>query len=280
MDKFNLKDVTFMIPVRYESKDRKTNVRTVVTYMLHHLDTNILILEDDKVSYTKEVLGPLYPKVNHVFNQNNEYLFHRTRFLNEMAMMSKTPYIVNYDSDLIIPKSAYRNAADILRGDEADYVISYSGAINKITQDKHVQLLKEKNPHQVQVPPQKMAATNGSPCWFKKDMYINGGMENEHFLSWGYEDNERYSRFVKMGLRLKRTQNEMWHLEHARVSNNFNSNPHLGKNRQLHESTAGQNPEEVAKRVLTFPWLDKYKVRPQVTNYLTKKGFLNGNRLQ
>jgi hypothetical protein len=63
----------------------------------------------------------------------------------------------------------------------------------------------------------------------------------------------------------------MWHLEHARVSNNFNSNPHLGKNRQLHESTVRQTPEEVAKRTLTFPWLDKYNVKGQVKEYLEHK---------
>lgn len=274
MSKLDLRDVTFMIPVRYESQDRRNNVRTVVKYMLHHLDTNIMILEDDKVSHTKEVLGPMYSQVKHIFNQNKEYLFHRTRFLNEMTMAADTPFIVNYDSDLIIPKSAYEAAAYMLRADEADYVISYSGAINKVIQKNHAQLLQNMNPHEITVPPQKMAATNGSPCWFRKDMYINGGMENEHFLSWGYEDNERYARFVKLGLRLKRTPNLMWHLEHARVSNNFNSNPHLGKNRQLHESTAGQKSAEVAKRVLTFPWLDKYKVRPQVETYLKESGFI------
>jgi hypothetical protein len=274
MSKLDLKDVTFMIPVRYESQDRRNNVRTVVKYMLHHLDTNIMILEDDKVSHTKDVLGPLYSQVTHIFNHNKEYLFHRTRFLNEMAMTAKTPYIVNYDSDLIIPKSAYEAAAYLLRANEADYVISYSGAINKVIQKNHSQLLVNMNPHEVQVPTQKMAATNGSPCWFKKDMYIKGGMENEHFLSWGYEDNERYARFVKLGLRLQRTKNQMWHLEHARVANNFNSNPHLGKNRQLHESTARQTPEEVAKRVLTFPWLDKYEVRSDTESYLKDKGFV------
>ena len=49
MTKLDLKDVTFTIPVRIESEDRKRNLKTVIQYMVHHLDTNIIILVWDQI---------------------------------------------------------------------------------------------------------------------------------------------------------------------------------------------------------------------------------------
>lgn len=267
-DKLDLTDVTFTIPVRYESKDRENNVRTVIKYLLHHLDTNIILWEDDKTAKTPSVLGPkILSKINYYFNKNNEYLFHRTRFLNEMAMMSDTPIIVNYDSDLIVERETFQRCAEMIRNEGYEYLVGYSRDINKTPQASHTKLLETFDPKTVKVLPKKMKATDGSPAWFLKEAFIRGGMENEKFMSWGYEDNERNRRFKQVGLKFGRPGRPLWHLEHARVSNNFNSNPKLQHNRRLYESVARETREECIERIKKFPWLDKYGVKQKVLDY-------------
>jgi hypothetical protein len=102
-----------------------------------------------------------------------------------------------------------------------------------------------------------MAAAVGSPAWVLTNKYMEAGMENEFFKSWGFEDNERHWRFVRMGLKHRYGEGRLWHLEHCRVSNNFNSNPHLDTNAALFHSVENETPEQTRERVATFPWLKK-----------------------
>ena len=43
--KIDLKDVTFIIPIRIDSDDRKRNIDLVVSYLLTHFNTNVIIKE-------------------------------------------------------------------------------------------------------------------------------------------------------------------------------------------------------------------------------------------
>ena len=46
------------------------------------------------------------------------------KFLNDMVMESTTDFVVNYDTDLILPISSYINAVQMLKG-EYDVVYPY-----------------------------------------------------------------------------------------------------------------------------------------------------------
>lgn len=258
--KTDLTDVTFTIPIRVESDDRANNIRTVVTYILHHFDTNIIILEDDKESKIPSILGlDLMSDITYRFNKNDEYLFHRTRFINETAMMASTPIIVNYDSDLILEKETYEECVKMIKEEGYEYLVGYSHDIFKVPQSSFKQILTDFTPSKCRCSSSMMKCTAGSPAWFLKDAFIKGGMENEKFISWGYEDNERNRRFITLGFKFGRATGRLWHLEHRRVSNSYNSNPHLTKNRKLYESISKETKEQCLERIKTFEWLNKYK---------------------
>ena len=48
--KRDLKDCTFIIPIRIESTDRMRNVITILCYLNSNFDTNIIVKEVDKES--------------------------------------------------------------------------------------------------------------------------------------------------------------------------------------------------------------------------------------
>ena len=52
--KKDLKNTTFIIPIRIESEDRLRNVITICCFLLDNFDTKIIIKEVDKTSVFKE----------------------------------------------------------------------------------------------------------------------------------------------------------------------------------------------------------------------------------
>ena len=56
-------------------------------------------------------------------------------------------------------------------------------------------------------------------------------MENEKFISYGYEDDERYHRF-NMCSDVVRINDTVFHLEHKRSQNSWFTNPHIEDNRK------------------------------------------------
>ena len=82
--------------------------------------------------------------------------------------------------------------------------------------------------------------------FFNRKSYIDGGLENDNFISYGYEDNERPERFEKMGYKVGRVRwGTIYHMEHARTMNSWFTNPHIQNNKDLYEKLSGMNDEEL-----------------------------------
>ena len=54
----DLKNTTFIIPVRIESADRMRNVITILCYLLENFDTNVILKEVDTKSVYEEEVFP------------------------------------------------------------------------------------------------------------------------------------------------------------------------------------------------------------------------------
>ena len=53
--RIDLKEATFIIPIRIESTDRLRNVITSTAFLLENFDTNIIIKEVDSNQYSKNM---------------------------------------------------------------------------------------------------------------------------------------------------------------------------------------------------------------------------------
>ena len=111
----DLKNCTFIIPLRIESEDRMRNVITVLCYLLENFDTKVIVKEVDVESVFQEAvlpqiqeyLGDSLKKLVHVFERSEDPVFYRMKILNEMIDMVETPVIANYDCDVLFKPETY-----------------------------------------------------------------------------------------------------------------------------------------------------------------------------
>jgi hypothetical protein len=250
----DFKDVTFIVPIRFDSEDRRNNFKTSMNYLLRNFDTNIIVLDSDKES-NEEFVKSVSEKIKYVFEENDEKLFHRTRLLNDMTKMAETEIIVNYDVDVIFKIEDYVECREkILNG--CTMCFPYAGKFydipkkffNKVDIDKLSEIPLGEctlfNPHSV-----------GGAFFFDKEKYSSIGLENENFISWGHEDWERIVRVKKMGHEMCRTNGDLFHLTHYRTPNSSDKNPFFNFNGQEFSKINKMSKEELEKHIGTWEWI-------------------------
>jgi predicted glycosyltransferase involved in capsule biosynthesis len=253
MAKIDLKDVSFIIPTKLANVDRENNLRIVVDYMSHHLDTNIIIHEQDTNRVGEVLKGYNYEYLRF---DRPDGLLHRTKQLNDMCKYATTPIVVNCDLDVLMEPLAYEVAANLIRNDEFDVVIPYNGQCRNIAKQFHPKIFESKNLAHVPVDKCRLLFANksvGGMFFINRQKYIDCGMENENFVSWGYEDNERIHRFTTLEYRISRLSNPLFHLDHIKCSNS-KPTAHTQNNVELFNKMKVKTKEQVLAEIKTWPW--------------------------
>jgi len=270
--KNDLTKATFIIPVRIESQDRMRNVITSTIFLLQNFDTNIIIKEvDDSSVYEKfvdpqirECLGESYKSVKHFFQYSTEPLFHRQRILNEMVMASKTEIVVNYDCDVILPIDSYLQSYNSILNGEYDVVYPYGQGMyqRQVSPDDDVvsEFLGDFDFDILDKNSKEHTSDYGWAQFFRRQVYIDGGLENENFRAYAPEDLERFYRFQTLGYNVGRVNNTVYHLEHARGENSWFNNPHMENNTQEWEKIKVMSKEELIEYYSGQEYLKKYDV--------------------
>jgi predicted glycosyltransferase involved in capsule biosynthesis len=261
--KIDLKDATFIVPVRIESDDRLRNVITTLCFLMSNFDTNIIVHEVDKESiFEKDAL----PQINdyldgdisaliHKFEHSNSPSFHRQKVLNDMLMEVNTSIVVNYDCDVLLPIESYLTAYNLLLSKKSDVVYPYGyGDYQKqifaddelvsdfLNNDFDFKLLEAKS--------KIYMSQYGFVQFFNRQVYIDGGMENENFVAYAPEDVERFYRFTTLGYNVSRVDSLVYHLEHKRTENSWINNPHMQSNIYEWEKIKKMNNEELKHYIL------------------------------
>ena len=233
--KKDLKDCTFIIPIRIESNDRLRNIITVLCYLNSVFDTNIIVKEVDTDSkFDKQALPQIteycgdVSNINYIFEQSDDPLFLREKILNEMLILTKTKVIVNYDCDMILPIDTYLESHRRIMEDERDMIYPYGegrGYLSKVnTTDTLVSDFLNDDDYDLSILKRSSVPDNAGYGWIQflsRDVYFEGGMENENFMGSAPDDYERHHRFKTLGYRVHRINSEVFHLEHARGMNSY-----------------------------------------------------------
>jgi len=251
-EKYNLKEVTFIIPFFYDSVEREENLICIVNYLRKHFDTNIFILEGyiNRPSYF--IFQLAYSENGLKYQCSKKWfvdgMFHRTKVLNEGIRDSSTQYIVIYDADVILEPHQYIKSLELLKSG-VTIVYPYDGKwidINRsYIQDDVIRPFNYSSTSSV-----------GGACFINKEKYIECGMENENFINYGYEDQERISRFQKIGLHIYRLDGNLVHLKHYRGPNSNLNNDCSSKNEQEFKKIENMSTEEVLTYVRGWKWLE------------------------
>jgi len=232
----DLSNCTFLIPVRLDFQERLENLDFVLKFINSNFKTNIYLYEESlrpsfhffKDSVTKYKF----------FCSTNEY-FHRTKIMNNMIQDSNTQIIVNYDSDIILDINSYIDSYNKIMNENIDMIFPYEKFwnVDNTQTKKIINNLLEINSIQINFCKKRRNNSVGGCIFFNRESYIKGGMENENFKAWGAEDDERYSRFLKLGFKVLRLKNyNLYHLNHPR-----------GINSQMHTSYYKENLKELEK---------------------------------
>ena len=248
-----MKDLTFTIPFRYDSEDRLRNLRTIIAYINKHFDTNIHVMEESNERRFHDS-----GKFQYTFIQTNDPYMHRTKCLNMMAKMSATPFIVNYDTDVLLPIRQYIESIFLLRNNSYDMIFPYDGRfinfvppfLDKIVADISLDGITEKNGHMIHP-----MSVGGSIFWNKSKFFEIGG-EVEYCKSWGYEDNIRNIIANRLGLRVHRVSGILYHLNHPSSINSANtSSEQYRRNEAEFHKINGMDANMIRNYIKTWPWV-------------------------
>jgi len=265
----NLKEATFIIPLRIESSDRLRNVITTTAFLLENFDTNIIIKEVDSESiFQKEALPILKDildvdlNINHIFEQSDDSSFHRQRVLNEMIVESKTKVVVNYDCDVILPLDSYHEAYSCIVYNTHDVVYPYGQGIYQkqvnATDEVVSQFLETGDYSYFDKNSKSYISDFGWVQFFNRQVYIDGGMENENFIAYSPEDKERFYRFTTLGYNVGRINDYVYHLEHSRGQNSWFTNPYTQQNNAIWEEIQKMDINQLKEYYSTQDYLKKY----------------------
>tara|TARA_R100001443_G_scaffold1752_2_gene6161 strand:- start:323 stop:1150 length:828 start_codon:yes stop_codon:yes gene_type:complete len=271
--KHDLSQATFIIPVRIESLDRLRNVITTTAFLIENFNTNIILKEVDKKSVFEAKVLPVlndildkdvvFTNFNYIFEENHDSLFHRQRILNEMVMEADTNIVVNYDCDVILPMDSYLLAYDMIINGKSDVVYPYGkGEYQKqvdANDDVVSNFLETGDYYHLDSGSRIHTSDFGWAQFFKRSVYIEGGLENENFRAYAPEDKERHFRFSKLGYNVDRIADGwVYHLEHVRGDNSWFTNPHMESNMAEWEKISKMAKEELKNYYSNQDYLKKY----------------------
>ena len=281
--KIDLKNTTFIIPLRVDTGDRLRNVVLSTAFLLNKFDTNVIIKEVDSERRFEAYCLPIIKRISdttnlrHIFEveTRTDDSFHRTKILNDMVMESTTDVVVNYDTDIILPLTSYTSAVAML---EKDYDVVYPYRFGKQgerkvklnftvrTQDdmnnfenypESKKFIASSNSDSFDIPfdnyfyyPHQQGegwAEYGMVQFFNRKVYMDGFLENEGFIAYAPEDVERHHRWKTLGYRIGRVDNYAYHLEHERTQNSWFHNPHMQRNNELWEKLKVLDKEQLTE---------------------------------
>ncbi|MFD1627093.1 tetratricopeptide repeat protein [Azospirillum griseum] len=267
----DLRDVTFLIPFRADSEDRKRNLRWIVSHLLKTTDSAILIGEDCNSTGAESgeaaaALGPeLAGRCRHLRLTGNDTPYtHKAFLINRMAEAADTPIVALHDTDIVVDPVQYVLARDAVRRG-GGLVFPYNGWFFWITgREVHrFGYTLSAAPLNAVCPRFPLMHRNspGGSAFFDRERLFAAGGYNERFLSWGYEDDEIVERFRRLGLSVERTPGPLYHLEHERPENSTDQNPFIDANRAELERIRRIDPDalraDIAQGGLRRPLLTR-----------------------
>jgi len=236
-------DLTFLIPTRIETEDRLRNIISSVSYLLKHLDAKVIVKEVAPHATFKHRAIPEIRKyaddrnLTYLYEETQEPLFCKSKVLNDLIVASDTEVVANYDADCILPVEAYHQAYGSIKGNTLDVVYPYQCGIYQWKAVYNMDIYNRfVNTLSTDVLDENKELSNSTIGWsqfIRRQTYIDSYMMNENFVSWGCEDDEFYFRMSTLGLRIGRTDNYVYHLEHSRTHNSWFSSPNFNNNWNL-----------------------------------------------
>jgi predicted glycosyltransferase involved in capsule biosynthesis len=259
----DLRKTTFIIPICIESDDRYNNAKSVLGFLNKHFKTNVIIHEltkdDSKLNFLKSLSNL---NINHIVEKNSLDYYHRTKQLNTMLNIVKTPVVVNYDIDVMLPIDSYVESQRLILNGIADFVYPYGDG--EYQRDISLTYNRENFDVNFDISDigdeflKKITSKYGHCIFANTKKYMECGGENENFVGYGPEDVEREFRIITLKYIISRIDNLVYHFEHSRTPFSDGNNPYFNRNHELCQNIIKMNYEGLLNYYSKVDYKQKY----------------------
>jgi len=265
---------TFLIPFMNSCSDRSFNLKTILKYLNQHITTNVFICEQfsnkhNIFSVDIDVNQYKNLKINHSKNNIDNDRIHKTKLYNIGISQIQTEVISTYDSDVLIPIQQMVQSKNALVDLGCDYSYPFNKEYIEISKqlpnernillqtfnfDEYLQSIK--NIKNIPVGTVKPCPPGG--CMFlKRKLYIEIGMENEHFIGYAPEDAERKARLEKFNCKNKNIDGHLFHIEHNTAKQRLSSQDSV----KLFQDLNKMNKEQLKMYYNKLNYKTKYGIK-------------------
>jgi hypothetical protein len=144
----------------------------------------------------------------------------------------------------------------------ADMVYPYDGRFARVPRKNNFRLLEtglDIGVLQGDYARMNLYESVGGSIFYRKESFIEGGMENENFIAHAPEDAERFDRFNKLGLRVERVVGRIYHLDHYVGQNSSTTrNPHYENNFRELDKIRAFSKDQLIEYINTWDWRHPY----------------------
>jgi predicted glycosyltransferase involved in capsule biosynthesis len=238
------KDLTFIIPLRCESADRLRNLNLCLHWIKQKYNSPVIVKESNILPLGQNICNK-FNNVIYLFEETNDKIFHRTKLLNDMIELCETQYILNFDCDVILPTENIDESLIKLNNNFSFvYPYGYGHSQKRIHNSDWENFKINLNLNELNV--DTWTSQYGHCFIADLKIYKKAFGENEEFLSYGPEDQERFFRFKKLGYNVCHLNNDyyVYHLEHGRTPNSWITNPCFDANTQLYKKLQTMSIED------------------------------------
>ncbi len=227
MMKQDLKDTSFLIYVRIDSEDRRTNLGLVIRHLQKYFDTSILLWEIDDVPKIDQKIRKS-TDLHYRFLKDSDPVLHTTKYRNAMVRQCNTPYFFICDTDVIAaPEALWQCVVHLRDIRNKTLVYPYNGSFYNIPKSIRKLYLKSEEYDFLKAREDKFHlwfrySTGGIFGGRRKD-FEKSGPDNVDIYGWGPDDKERYYRLKKQGFAIERSSTPLYHLYHDRKANSWHA---------------------------------------------------------
>ena len=255
--KFDVTDTTFIIPIRVDTVVRLENLLLNVDYLQERLQTHIVILE--AAPYNNGIIqNILKDRITYIFIEDKDPVYHKTKYVNQLALEVKTDFLGIWDVDVIVDHEQILDALQHLRQNLCDIAYPFDGECfdtsdlirNHYVVHRDLEFLKaNRGKMQLMYNVEGVIGAVGGAVFAKTEKFRLSGMDNEAFYGWGLEDGERHYRWLGFDFKIYRSKGCIFHLTHSRDSNWLTSSKsHHQKSRHDINEIVNYSKEELYAR--------------------------------
>jgi len=267
MNKQDFKDISIIVPIRIDTKERGENLNIIWNFYKENCENvDFIFVENDC-----KIKSNLYIPINniHYFIENTN-VFNKCKTFNTGGKLSKRKYVCFLDVDIIINPQQIINAKNKIIENKMDLMIPYNGIAFYLTKESKDKFMIYKNyDYLVSIFPEKfhtnyqnknlLIANNqsvGGCIIMSNDFFYKINGFNPNILIWGYDDNEIISRSQKLDYKVGRINGRhdvLWHLPHEdKNSKPKEQHPFYEQNHQIVSMVESSTKEQLQEYIKTW----------------------------